>query len=256
MLSQLNSYALEMIRRYQKLNIYNQKVNTPYHINNVGNNVIKKLLKDGGVPDEQAKNIYQMYKDRKAPFGWYRGKGTPEEIEQSVIELANLGKIDIDGATSVGIEEFMKLFGLGVDCSGFVFNTLSYAFEKIGKKEEFVNSLAWPEDKKTVFYAGAHVFAGDNHSVIQPPELQALDIVLKHIDTNYYHIAMIVEDNGEMYLAQSDIDCYPSGINLSKIDKTKGNAPFTYESTFGQDWNLQLQEGIIECRRLPSSLLE
>src|SRR5688572_1504276 len=133
MLDQLNTFVLEYIEKYQNLKIYDQKVSTPYYINNLEPKVIKDLLKKAEISEDIIKKIHKMYKDREVPFGWYRGKGTPEQLEDAVMQISSQTHLNLVNATPYGIAEFMKLYGLGVDCSGFIYNTLYYALEKVNK---------------------------------------------------------------------------------------------------------------------------
>lgn len=146
-LQKLNDFALERISDYQNLKISNTKVVTPYYINNIGNQM-KRLLEIAEVPEENAKKFSQLYKEKAIPFGWYRGKGSPEEFTEAVLEISQQVGINLGNAKTEGIVEFMKLYGLGIDCSGFVYQVLWYAFEKYGKLKEFTESLAWADKEK------------------------------------------------------------------------------------------------------------
>ncbi len=158
--------------------------------------------------------------------------------------------ISLKNATSYGIEEFMKLYGLGVDCSGFVFNTLSFAFEKSGLRKEFMDSLAWPNpEKQGVNYAGAFTFASEMICKISPNELRPLDLVLIKGKTDYNHIAMIVEVEGKLMLAQSNLDSIPNGVSLSEVVLQDSGPNFSYKPQIATDWNTYIKKGIIEFRR-------
>ncbi len=251
MLSKLNEHALDRIDDYLNLRVYKKKVRTSYYINNVGLYVVDGLMEKAQVPEEHAKKVHEMYKNKEAPFGWYRGKGSPEELESAVIEISKQLEFNLENANPEGIREFMKLYGLGVDCSGFVFHVLHFAFEKLERLEEFINSLAWAHDEKhQVSHAGVFVFAGHASTEIAQDEIQPLDLVLINLKGEYTHMALIVEKDSTLLLAQSNLDSKPSGVTLSEINITNGGLKFSYEPQIATDWNTYFDKGIIELRRL------
>ncbi len=248
---ELTFFANELVSRYQNLKIYGELVCTAYSINNV-EPVIKKLLLNAKVSDEVIENIHKQYKNREVPFGWYRGKGLPEELEDAVLKIAQEHDINLKTATPEGIREFMKLYGIGVDCSGFVYQVLAYAFEKLGMLDEFINSLSWVDnEKRGVTYAGVSVFVGDASFAVKPSEIKSLDLILIKRNGNYPHIALVIEIDNKLFLTQSNLDSIPSGVTLSEIKIEKnGNPKFTYKPQISTDWNTYMNKGIIEFRRL------
>lgn len=249
-LTKINASAHEYIKRYQHLRIFDQYVNTPYYINNPGMFVFTKMLAGLELSDEHKKKFFDTYKNREVPFGWYRGKGTPEQLEEAVLKISEQVGIGLSNATSYGIEEFMKLYGLGVDCSGFVFNTLSHAFTQSNLEKEFMASLGWGNpDKQGVNYAGAFVFASGEISVISPAEIRPLDLVLIKESREYSHIGLIVEDERKLYLAQSNLDSIPNGVSLSEVEIQDSAPYFHFKPQIATDWNTYIERGVLEFRR-------
>src|SRR3989344_4405299 len=113
-ITDLNKLVLENIENYLNLQIYSQKVTAPYFINKI-QQFYTELLKKADIPDEKIKEINQMYKNKEIPFGWYRGKGTPEELVQAVYEISEKVGLDFGSASANSIIDFMKLYGIGVD---------------------------------------------------------------------------------------------------------------------------------------------
>jgi hypothetical protein len=54
------------------------------------------------------------------------GKGNPGEIEREVKVWAKLRGFDLEAASISQIRDFMRGKGIGIDCSGFIANVLSY----------------------------------------------------------------------------------------------------------------------------------
>jgi len=243
-IKKLNKHVNDRINHYQNLVIYGKKILTPYYVNYIGIDFMR-LLEKAEIDKEQIRKVKDMYKNREVSYGWYRGKGTPEELENAVVELSEKVNSNLQKATPKGIREFMKLYGLGVDCSGFVFNVLNHAFEKENKLDLFLNSLNWGDpEKKQVNYAGDHVFKEKASTKIKISDVQPLDLVCSK-----EHIAIMVEISKELFVAQSALDSKSSGVNLSKFSP-ESNLPFNYLSTFGINWNELLKQGKIEFRRL------
>lgn len=64
---------------------------------------------------------YWMNKIKEGIIGPYGGKGTPEQIVETVEYEAKKDNFDLNLATDSEILAFMKNKKIGVDCSGFVF---------------------------------------------------------------------------------------------------------------------------------------
>ena len=215
-ITDLNKLVLENIENYLNLQIYSQKVTAPYFINKI-QQFYTELLKKADIPDEKIKEINQMYKNKEIPFGWYRGKGTPEELVQAVYEISEKVGLDFGSASANSIIDFMKLYGIGVDCSGFVYNVLISAFRKLNLEKEFIDNLNWNDKEKVgVNYAGAFVFGGSASTIIKPNQIRPLDLLLAGDSNDYFHIAIFVKKDSELCIAESDITFSPAGVHLNK----------------------------------------
>jgi hypothetical protein len=243
-------HVLKRITDYQNLKIYGKSVITPYYINNFESN-LKTLLRGAGVAEGKIVEIITLYKEQAIPYGWYRGKGTPEELESAAVKVAERADLELDNSTALAAAEFMKLFGLGVDCSGFVFNVLSYAFEKEGLLETFLSQLAWEDpEKRGAHRAGVFVFGSNKLSTVKPPEIRPLDMLILKVEGDYKHMALVYKDSGKLKTAESTINSVPTGIHISEISFENGLPIFTGNLAMGRSFNHHIDRGLIEIRRL------
>jgi hypothetical protein len=252
----LNKYCWERVNQYLSLDIYGTKISTPYFINNVERFFVD-LMKKAKIDTHLIEKVRSMYKDKNIPYGWYRGKGTPEQIEQSTLEISKRQGLSLKMASKETILEFMKLYALGVDCSGFAYNILFYAINKSGNKKKLDQILDWKNKSiKNVYQAGAFVFAGKASELVNPNQLKELDLILirnpksnKHI-----HIAIILKDDkNKLVVVQSVISKSPSGVRVDGM-KVKNNQPFfEFQPEIGgtgNGWENLYKKGYLEFRRL------
>lgn len=246
----LNKYLNKRIDDYMNLPIGKVKVSTPYYINNVEEYFLR-LMKQAGVAKSKIEKVHEFYKQMAVPYGWHRGKGEPEDIVNDIIELAKVYKFSLNNSDSESIVELMKFYGLGVDCSGFVYNCLVFSFKKIGLEKEFISSLNWKDPKNIgVTKAGAFVFSGDSSSIINISDIQPLDLMLiKNTDDKYVHIGIFCKRGKHIYLAQSVITSSPSGINLS-INQKSVVCYFDYNAQTMESLDDLYKKGYLEIRRL------
>ena len=98
------------------------------------------------------------------------------------------------------IVEFMKAAGLGIDCSGFMYQTLKYAFDKAGYPGLSNDTLEWPDTlgERNEYRAGIKNFTGNASRIIKPFEIQPIDIIVIKNPTRekYSHMALILKDGG------------------------------------------------------------
>lgn len=241
----------QMIRKYQRLKIGINYVTCPYYMHVVRADVMG-LLKEAGVPQKRIDIFSLLWRQKMSKFGYLQGKGTPDEIVSSALLIAKKVGLPIENAKSEMVVEIMKHLGLGIDCSGFVFNILKFAFESIGKLEEFLESLDWKErDKRDASRAGAFIFAGRASRLVDTSDLRGLDLLLiKNRDDRYIHIAMLLGADDEFEVVQSTVSVVPTGINLSRM-KVVGRKPvFGFVPELGKKWEELFAEGRIEFRRL------
>lgn len=145
----------------------------------------------------------------------------------------------------------MKLFGLGIDCGGFVYNLFEYAFEQSNQKQDFINSLDWPDrEKKGVNYSGVSIFAGKASLIVKPKDIKHLDLILILENGKYSHIAIIIEKDKKLFAVESTLSFYPTGINFTEINFDKNKIRFDSKRTIGRDFNEIYKTNSMEIRRL------
>lgn len=210
------------------LEIGGKKIACPYFTNHVGMSFIK-AMKMAGIEEAVRRKIMTVYNSNQLPYGWFRGKGTPEQIEAAAAGIAGMEEIDLEKATTAGIREFMGVYGLGVDCSGFVYNILTGAGVKL---------------EREVFKAGAFTFAGKASTQITVEELQSTDLILiKKANGEYSHVALVLEKGGELWICQSTSTASPAGVTVSKY-------AVGFRPDLGTDWEDLKRSGRLELRRL------
>lgn len=250
--NELVSEVKKNIDRYFNLEISNQKVPCPYAINFVESEFLS-LMKQVGIEEEKIKKVHNEYKENNTEYGWYRGKGTPQELEDAFVKIAELRGFNISNASVEGIREGMKLFGLGIDCSGYVYNVLLPSFERLNMKEKFIESLMWGEKEKMgVSRASVNIFAGDASILIE--DLSILDdldlLFIKNSKGMYTHIAMTLKEGEVLKMTQSVFSMIPNGVRTDNL-KIENNKPiFDFNIDIGTDWNELYENGQIEFRRL------
>ncbi len=252
-LQQLNQFSLESVTSFQNIQAFGTAANTPYYINNI-EYYINELLQKAQVTQDKITQINNDYQNRGVLYGWYLGKGNPQQITESVIKMTQQIGFDSTGMTSYGLASLLNFFGLGVDCSGFVYQVMLHAFTEIDKREEFINSLNWTDPtQKGPNYAGVSVFTGSASTEIAPHDARAMDIVVLGTDGDFDHIGMFVEEDGQLMLAQSNINTEPTGPGLTQVDKTTTGLDFKLQQTFGESWNSLLNQELLQVRRLTIS---
>jgi hypothetical protein len=244
----LHQTIINEIHKYLNLHIGQQKVRTPYYQNRIQLELFSFIK--ANLEQEEFERVYSLvkpaFKEQKVNYGWYRGKGAPEEIEQSYIELTKNVGIFYDGNNVDLIRTYMEYVGLGVDCSGFVYNILAKGFDSIEMLDAFVDSLAWRSDNKYVGNAGTFVFRGDGFDQVEPRNVQSLDIVLL-LDSKKVpsHVGIVIEIENKLHFAQSTLRMLPHGVHLTTFDRLE-------DVTYADEKNLgcYINHGQIEIWRL------
>lgn len=249
-IDQLNKYAWEKVNEYLHLDIAGKKVPTPYFINRI-EFYFKELMEMAGVSIEKIEQVKKLYRERKVPYGWYRGKGAPEEIKSALLELAEHTNEPLELMDVEGVTHFMKSVGLGVDCSGMVYNVLNTVFERVGKTEEFNKSLDWFTESKTVYQAKSNVFAGNASEIISDlNSIRSLDLILKKNDSDYTHVALILADGDGWRIVHSTNKALPDGVRIDLLKIANGQPEFVIKNGIGRSWQTFYEVGQIEFRRL------
>jgi hypothetical protein len=246
-IKELNKKVLNEINNYLNLDIYDKKFPCPYYINFIEFE-FNKLMQEAGIKEEDIEKVHEKYKNGKALYGWYRGKGTAKEIENAVIQLAELREFDLKGASKEAIIEFMKILGLGIDCSGYVFNILKGAISD----KEFLNSLNWVDEKMTVSRAGVNIFCEHASKEIELKEIQPLDIIIikSKFNGENSHMGLLIKKEDGLYLTQSSLSTIPTGVRVDKFDIADGKPKFGFEYELGTTIDEFYNQGLIEFRRL------
>ena len=248
----LEEGAWEQINKYKNMKIGRGTIPCPYYMN-VAKRSVMSMLREVQVPEDAIDKFSSLWRMGKTGFGRHQGKGTPEEIIEATREITGRIGLPVDRAYPEIVVEIMKHIGLGIDCSGLVFNVLSFAFDKEGRNEELLNCLDWSEpDKRSASRAGVTVFAGKASETIDPSEARSLDLILtKGTSGKYNHIALILQKaDGDYDVVQSTLLALPTGVNVSGMIIVNGKPEFGYKPGVGTTWEEKYAGGTLEFRRL------
>lgn len=238
----INNRALEIVECYQ--NIKTPKgvcVPTPYFINAV-ETIYRKVFADVGVEIELINNAIKKIREGATPLGSMVGKGTPQQIEKDLAKLAEYMKdrykVEIEEYPICEIQGFMKSYHIGIDCSGFVYNVLKYAFG-----DNLFNSvskmLKWQDsENKRATRVGVFVFNTDNlHTVSNYSQLQPLDLAIFKDNT---HMGVILNRANVLYLVDSSTG--RGGITFSEV-LFKDNDTVEFEDR--DIWNARIPDDLL-----------
>lgn len=168
------------------------------------------------------------------------GKLTPDEIEDKIIKTAIANQISPDELNPDQLKEFLLFYGIGIDCSGFVYQFLKQAYQTLGGKnfeEKIVN-----EDGKTgITKIGAKQLLLDNNSypVENIKSIKPADFVIEHSPYSSSHSVVIANITGSV------LNC----IHATNEIQNSGVHPFDIRITnpFGsiseQNWEENLADG-------------
>lgn len=252
-IERLNNNALSVIDRYQHLRVGQAFVNTPFFINEIGL-WFGELMKEANIDTDLIDEVFRLYKEKQMPYGWFRGKGSPEELEGAVVELSDRMGLDLSRATPESAAEFMKFLGLGIDCSGLVTNALTKACEEEGIP--FLDSLDILENvdgQRTKYRAGVFSYINDEVStVVEPKDIAPLDILIrKGWHDRAWHMGIILQREDYLVLSHSTLGLTPNGVHTSWF-KVEDNRPvFGFKPNLSPvDWEEYYENGKMEFRRL------
>lgn len=251
-LLEINKKVLQNCLEYTQLDISGVQVVCPYAMNIVEDEFLG-LMKEADSPEETLKRVHELYKANNANYGWYRGKGTAKEIINSCIGIATKRGFSLKNATPEGVRIFMNFVGLGVDCSGYVYNVLKKTFGTLGLEKELNDSLNWADREKTGAYkASVDIFSGDSSEVVSDIlSIRPLDLVLyKSPQGGYSHCAMIVRNEKELFVTHSTLTAVPNGVRLDKLNIKNGKLELDCNTVLGKTFEQRFDEGLIEFRRL------
>jgi hypothetical protein len=235
--------AWKIVKNYLNIRVYEKKICAPYFINDVGM-YFGKLLRDTGINTERIKLVFDIYNNRGIPYGWYRGKGSPKQIEQSVLEIAEIKNVDLNTSSSEGVREFMRSVGLGVDCSGFVYNTLAVA---VGE-ERLIDGLDWFSQERNIYKAGARSFSGFGFKKILPNQVRSLDII--YLENPEPHVALVLMGHGKLWTVQSTSRIIPPGVAVDELRIENKKPVFCFKPYVGRSWEELYDIGKLRFARL------
>lgn len=242
----LNFAAWKEIGEYLLLKLGNVELAVPYFSNDVGR-YFGKMMREVQVPQDLIKKVFDKYNRNEIPFGWWRGKGTPDQIQNAAEELAKLHEIELQTFTTEGMREFMKMVGMGVDCSGFVYNVLS----NVLGEDYLIQTLDWEGEEKNIFKAGAFTFGGRASEIIELDKLGPLDLILikKRDLVTYSHVALVLEKDG-WWVAQSTSTAIPMGVTADRFRFKDKQPIFDFRPSRGESWEELYNTGRLEFRHL------
>ena len=200
----LKQHILQRIDDYSNLNIGGKKIVAPYYIANYQMSLIA-ALKEAGVTDEMIGGLKENTADHSLHYAYFSGKGTPQQIVTAVEHLAEYYEVDLSQSSESWIRNFMLFCGIGVDCSGFVYEIFRYGFEEQGHVDEFNNSLSWAQPvviKPT--RAGTFIFGGESSEIVEPGEVRDMDHILFYSEDGVTeHIGIVIESDEQYYMVHS-----------------------------------------------------
>lgn len=233
------------IAKYFALVLGENRIVCPYYTNHVGK-IFMDAMWDGGLEEDKMRGVMSNFNGQKYPYGWWRGKGKPDQIVKAAYDIAFLEGLNLGRSHPDAIREFMLMHGLGIDCSGFVYNILTAADINLDEILHFED----PE-KRGVFKAGAFTFAGKASELVEVSALSDLDLILiKNWQGKYSHVALILKNGKELEIYQSTSTIYPAGVRVDKLSIDKSGPRFEFKPELGTDWGELWLEKRLEFRRL------
>jgi len=169
----------------------------------------------------------------------YGGKGTPAEIRQTLIRVAKQSKFSLDTSSADQIRDFMVKHGIGVDCSGFVYNVLDEYLRASGQPGLAGRIRRFPGLKgradsllfrsRAVRRASASTLTSDLNTthIEKAAEIKPGDMLrLTHASWAGNHIAIVVEVTPKLITyAHSSVYTPVTGTHFGQIkivDKSLG----------------------------------
>ena len=154
--AQFNDALNKRLEHYRQLKIGSVIVSTPYAINKWGA-YLSTLLEKVDIDRQKVGQVQQLFKDKAVPYGWHRGKGTPEQLEDATLQLLEHFGYNPKHLSSAWVVSFMREVGLGIDCSGLIFNLLHYAYSQVGLEGDFLTSWPWTDATSSGSHVGWYI---------------------------------------------------------------------------------------------------
>jgi len=220
----MKNLLYKLADEYVHFEINGKLINIPYSISKEGNKRAIGELSSAGVTG------------RFANFG---GKGSPKQIKQLVLKAARNESFIIKDATEEELVKFMIDHGIGVDCSGFVYNILDQYLRNTKKISLDTIILRYPGivgkierfllQKNRIRRTSASTLTSDLNTikVLKVKDIKPGDMLrFTHSDWKGKHIGIIIEVN-KQYIMYAMTSQYTKtqGARFGKIlilDKDKG----------------------------------
>jgi hypothetical protein len=201
------------VKAYEQLYFGHVALRAPYFINYPGL-AYESTLKDK-FDEQDMKKVQELRRGQHFTPWAYQGKATPGELIEATTRAAGALRQPLAELNADGIEMVMQLFGIGVDCSGFVFNVLTAALEA-HDKADFLQGL----EGRGAFRANVKRFAAEENSLrldfSGPEVLLPGDFIVDA--ASHTHILLIVDIQGsELTIAHSAMYTLPRGVNTFNV---------------------------------------
>lgn len=131
----------DLTKDFQNLNVNGRSIQTPFWMN-------KDYVYEG-------QRYYKYF-----PKG---GKMSPRELETRIAEVSANEKFDLSGASEDELSELLLSNGIGLDCSGFTYQSLKKAYEALGG-EGFEDKVKGDNNLTGISKVGSRHFAKDENS--------------------------------------------------------------------------------------------
>lgn len=215
------------VKKYTTFTIFGKRVSIPYCI--VENN-------PQTVPTHYAITNKNQY---------FAGKGTAEQIYISLLDAAHKAQFNLRAASGAQIKSFMITQGIGVDCSGFVYNVINSYLLKAGllgldsqilrfgglKGKVERRILSWNRVRR----ASADTLTNHLNTVAikKVSELKSGDLIrLSPLDWTGKHVLVVVEvTESYIFYAHSSANTEQDGPHISWIKILDAN-----EGLEKQEW--------------------
>lgn len=105
--------------------------------------------------------------------------------------------------------------------------------------------------------ASVDIFCGRASEVVNINDLKSLDLMI--IKSRYTgensHIAILIENDGKMYISQSSVSTIPNGVRLDSFEVRDNKPVFGFEYELGTSIQDMCEMGLVEFRRLKYMLV-
>ncbi len=147
------------------------------------------------------------------------GKLTPEEIETKILQLAEKNNVNLDMLTQEQLNEFLLTNGIGVDCSGLIYQFLKQTYLALGgTAENFEKSITNESGQTGITKIGTQQLLSENNScpIEDLSQIKPGDFIIRL--GNYYHSVIIVSVNSRtLNCLHASNEIKNSGVNPFRI---------------------------------------